>query len=400
MTKKKEKRKVTSKTTYEGLLEQNPEFEGVIHKESWDFIGYSDENTLKGLFPLWKKNIEINVRKKYWNRRRSVHKLAEIALNKAVIVVGAGQSFNKNKHVLKQIYDMDILRDPDDRYFIIVASNHQFKPLLNMGIVPDFVMLADGSDVVMSQLCKDIPKSGQSSILLDGLQCSPTVTKEWLRQKREILFYLPRTKGLPEIFNKITHKNPDNYIILQGGNVLNSAWSISLKFMHADTFIALGNDLSFPLQKTIEEQRTTYYADGDYSSNAPGTGTGRDEANAELSWGGFSLTRKRPMQYDVELDQVGTTHTLWVYKTWIETNVYANDKTALNYHYYNCSEGGILGVMTTEMRPESYNDKNNWFLLDKKCTKWHTAMLEDAAEKYIQGRNLYGRKTRQPFKVS
>ena len=211
---------------------------------------------------------------------------------------------------------------------------------------------------------------------------------------------MPFTKGLPATFNKMTHKNINNYVILQGGNVMNSAWSISLKFMNADTFIALGNDLSFPLQKTIEEQRVTYYADGDYSSNAPGTGTGRDEANAELSWGGFTLTRKRPLSYDVELDQMGTTHTLWVYKTWLESNVYANDKTPLNYHYWNCSEGGILGVMTAEMKPEAYDDVNNWFLLDEKCRKWHTAMLEDAAEKYIQERRLYGRKKRQPFKVS
>ena len=168
MTKKKIKKKKPG-NTYEKLLEQNPEFEGVIHKESWDYIGQSDENTLRGLLPLWKKNIEINVKKKYWNRRRAVHKLNEVALNKAVIMVGAGQSFNKNKHVLKQIYDIDCVKDFDDRNFIIIASNHQYKPLLNMGIIPDYVMLADGSDVVMPQLCEDIPKNGQSTILLDGL---------------------------------------------------------------------------------------------------------------------------------------------------------------------------------------------------------------------------------------
>jgi hypothetical protein len=39
-----------------------------------------------------------------------------------------------------------------DRNFIILASNHQLKPLLNMGIIPDFVMVADASDVVMDQL--------------------------------------------------------------------------------------------------------------------------------------------------------------------------------------------------------------------------------------------------------
>ena len=394
------------KPTYEQLLEKHPEFEGVIDRKSWDFIDHSDKGTVQFLKSTWENNIKENVKKKYWRRKRSVFRLDALGLNKAVIAVGAGPSFNKNKHILKQVYDNEQRLDFEERNFIIIASNHQYKPLLELGIIPDYVMLADASDVVVPQLCEDVPNSGQSTILLAGLQCSPNVINKWLRQKREILFYLPYTKGLDRVFYEITGKNPKNYVILQGGNVLNSMWSISLKFLASGTFIALGNDLSFPIQKTIEEQRDTYYADGDYSSNAPGTGTGRDEAKTEKVWGGFSLKKKGIFgkdlhkSYDIELDIVGTTHTLWVYKTWLESNVFANEKAKVDYHYFNCSEGGISGVMAKEHNEKDFENLDNWFLLDEKCSKWHTAMLEDAAETFIRARRIYGRKTGKSFKVS
>lgn len=397
---------VEKRVGFDDLLEKHPEFEGVIHKDSWEYISHSDEGTVKFLKGLWSKNIEENVKLRNWRRKRALHRIEGCGVDKATITVGAGQSFNKNKHILKQIYDNQKDLSFEEKPFIIIASNHQFKPLLDMDIVPDYVMLADASDVVYPQLCQDVPINGQDTILISGLQCSPKVVKQWLRQKREVLFYLPRTKGLDSIFHKITKKNPNKYTILQGGNVLNSAWSVSLKFLATGTFIALGNDLSFPIQDSIEEQRTSYYADGDYSSNAPGTGTGRDEARTDKIWGGFNIYKKGIYNkdlyktYDISLKEVGTTHTLWVYKTWLEANVFANEKQGIDYHYFNCSEGGISGVMAREHNQEAFEDKDNWFLLDEECSKWHTALLEDAVDVFLRSRRLYGQKKRKSFQVS
>ena len=74
-----------------------------------------------------------------------------MGFNKALIGVGAGQSFNKNKDILKKLTDWDGIKSWQDRNFVIMAANHQFKPLLKMGIIPVFVVVADASDVVMEQ---------------------------------------------------------------------------------------------------------------------------------------------------------------------------------------------------------------------------------------------------------
>jgi hypothetical protein len=141
---------------------------------------------------LWCENIRENVKSRLWKKHRGVARdCIGMGFNKAVVAVGAGQSFNKNRHILKKLTDLDGIRDWEDRNFIIIASNHQYKPLLRMGIIPDFVIAVDGSDVIYDQLCTDIPEIGRHTVFLAGLQCSNKVLKEWDKQGREIRFFLP-----------------------------------------------------------------------------------------------------------------------------------------------------------------------------------------------------------------
>jgi len=283
----------------------------------------------------------------------------------------------------------------DNRNFIIVASNHQFKPMLSMGIIPDFVVVADGSDVVMEQLTKDIPEKARNVTLLAGLHCSPRVLKKWSKQGRDIRFYLPHTKGLDKTFEEETGKSSDPHIMLQGGNVLNTAWNIGLKFFKSSVFFSVGNDLSFPLRNSLEERRETYYADGDYSTNAKETGTGRDEAKCEKKWMSFKLakrlvyTKGLKTLYDVTIEPIGTTYTSWVCKTWLEANVVGmQTKTNISYHYYNCTEGGIAGVMCKDDSNEGLAKEENWFLMDEVCKRWHTRTLADAASEFLKAKDM------------
>ena len=171
-------------------------------------------------------------------------------------------------------------------------------------------------------------------------------------------------------------------------------------------FLAVGNDLSFPLNDDIDKQRDGYYADGDYSTNAAVTGTGRDEAKVMKRWAGFNLT-KSPIKlinpkgldrYNIELDLVGTSHTLWVYKTWLESTILRTSVVPnLSLHYFNCTEGGILGVMTKDVDYERFFDGDdwrkpeNWYLLDEKCRCYHTALLEDAMEHFDKCKEVFER---------
>lgn len=362
--------KITASVDYDIIIQKHPELVGAIHRRSWEFIGQTNETTLAGLEDMWVKNLKAN--KEFWTKHRSVRQLLRTCKNKAIIGVGAGQSYNLNKDVLRRVHET-MQED-----CVIVASNHQLKPMLKEGIIPDYVILSDASDVVEEQLTEDIPSV--NTALIVGLHCSPKVIKKWVKQGRDIYFYITENKTLKTAFQKMFHKNPNFHSTLQGGNVLNTLWTLTLRYLQSTAFIVTGNDLSYKLQDDVKKQRSGYYADGDYSTNL---GTGRDEAGKQKKWFGFNLSKKLNGEgYNIKLDVVGTTGTLWVYKTWIESQIIANMYHKVAFHYFNCSEGGILGVMTKdEETTEALNNKDNWFMLDDICPRWHTTMLEDTVDK-------------------
>jgi len=384
-----------NKKDYDIMLKEHPEFKHVISKKNWEFIGQSDKGTVNFLWDFWADNIRKNITNKLWKRHGGITTdCTGLGLNKALIGIGAGQSFNKNKDVLKRLVQWDGIKSWQDRNFIIMASNHQFKPLLKMGIIPDFVVVADASDVVMEQLTKDVPETARNVVLLAGLHCSPRVLKKWTKQGRDIRFYLTHTQGLDEVFREETGLDPKPHVLLQGGNVINTAWSIGLRYFKTSVFMAVGNDLSFPIKDTMELRRESYYADGDYSSNAPKTGTGRDEARSEKMWMGFNLekrliyTNDLHNNYNVTVEPVGTTQTLWVYKTWLEANVIGmGKKSKASYHYYNCTEGGIAGVMCRDDSDKGLSKEDNWFLMDEVCKRWKTRTLEDATSEFLKAKD-------------
>jgi len=181
---------------------------------------------------------------------------------------------------------------------------------------------------------------------------------------------------------------------------MNGAWMIGTAVFQSTVFMGIGNDLSFPIADTIDGQRKSYYADGDYSKNAKGTGTGRDEAATHRRWAGFKLERRKILtpdeslkgtdRYNIELDIVGTSKTLWVYKTWLESTIMGQTKAPARLHYFNCTEGGILGVMAKDDSDAALKDPKNWFMLDEVCinkhtgaSMYHTAMLKDAIEHFL-----------------
>jgi len=179
------------------------------------------------------------------------------------------------------------------------------------------------------------------------------------------------------------------YVKEMGGIVMNACFMLGLTVFGSSVFITVGNDLSFEMSDHKKVRKASYYADGDYSSNI---GTGRDEAKSEKKWAGFTLTDRQIWtenkdRYDVKLDIVGTTHTLWVYKIWLESMLVR--QTQGSFHYFNCSEGGILGVMAKSDADEDLGKQDNWFLLDEVCKYYHTAKLEDALVHYLKCKEIF-----------
>jgi len=378
--------------------DNRPELHGVISKNNYDFIGTIRNSTVNILEDTWVENLITN--KKYWKKHAPLNSCVGLCKNKAVIGIGAGISFNKNKNVLRDFINRDGVKSWEDRDFVTIASNHQYKPLLEMGIIPDFVFLVDASNVVLDQLTKDIPASGQNTTLITGLHADPEVIETWTKQGRGILFYMTPAPKVMEAFRKHIKKNPYHHKVELGGNVINGAWMTSLAIFNSTVFMCVGNDLSFPISDRLGVQRELYYADGDYSTNARITGTGRDEAGSVKRWGGFELEKrlvflpgespKGIKRYNVNLDVVGTSHTLWVYKTWLETTMMGQTQNKTRFNYFNCTEGGIVGVMARKDDDESLRKPENWYMLDEVCINkhtgegmYHTAILEDAMKFFI-----------------
>jgi len=381
--------------TYEEIIEAHPTLKSVVHQNSWDYIEHSDGVTLKKLEKQWCKNAEENIRNKRYKRHGGLNKdCIGFGKNKAVVAIGAGKSLKKNLHVLKRVHDFDGVKSWDDRNFIFIASNHMFKPLLKEGIIPDFVMIADGSDVIMDQLTKDIPESGRNCVLLSGIQCSPRVLKKWEKQGRDIRFYITMNKSVQKVFEDLTGHKASQIEIHQGGNVLNSCWTLSMALLKSTVFMALGNDMSFMRYDDGEQQRNNYYADGDYSTNIA---TGRDEASDKQEWMGFSLSHTNIIsddatkRYNIELDRVGTTANLWVYKTWLESRVVALAEmpNTAPFHYYNCTEGGIGGVLCDTQDMVDRAKIENWMMLDTLCKRWKTRMFEDAVSEFLKAKDKF-----------
>jgi len=389
MAKKKSKKKREKLWMPPVPYDDVPSLKGIISKNNWDFIAKVNHSTLGALVKEWKKHQAENIKNGMWKKHKAIVDDCNcLCQNKAVIGIGAGRSFNINKDVLKRFVNNDGLQPWEDRNFITIASNHQFKPLLKMGIIPDFVILIDGSDVVYDQLIKDIPKIGHHTVLLAGLHCSPKVLKEWTEAGREIRFYLNPSLPCTKQFRELTGIDPKPYTKEMGGNVMNASFMLGLTVFGSSVFISVGNDLSFEMSDDKEVRKGSYYADGDYSSNI---GTGRDEAKSEKKWAGFKLTDRsiwtqNKDRYDVKLDIVGTTHTLWVYKTWIESMLARQEKAM--FHYYNCSEGGIMGVMAKSDKDEDLGKQDNWFLLDDVCKFYHTAKLKDVLVHFLKAKEI------------
>jgi hypothetical protein len=344
----------------------------------------NNKATITGLSAVWSANVRKNI--KYFDKHGSLYSsFGGFGAQKAVIAVGAGPSFNNNKDVLKKIYEYNLQFPLEEQPFIIIATNKQFKSLLDMGIYPHFTVLIDAGDALYPQLCKGIPKDARGSILIAGLHSSPKIIKQWDKQGGEICFFLIGDDDEKKFFEKKTGRSAEELHIHQGGNVVNTLWILCKRFLGSSVYMTVGNDLAFPYSKDKAERRKGFYADGDYKLNIANL---RDEAKDELGWMGFTNLHASEIMpgtllYDIE--PMGTSKQLWLYKLWIETQVAVWAEQAA-FQYYNCSESGILGLLVREYKAGDLMwDKDNWYLIDEILPeRWRTRTLEQAFNEFIE----------------
>jgi len=375
---------MTEDKGYGEFIEQNPDLAQVVPESFWKYAVGCGEHTERTLGGEWYRNLKKNLRHLYPKYRSIPEMLGGIGKNKAVIGVGAGPSFNLNKKDLEFIYRQNVHFLLADQPFIIIATNHQYKPLLNMGIFPHFVCLIESGEHVYDQLCTDIPKLGDRSILLASLDANHRILKEWTDSGKELAFFLPGGEQNKKIFKKRIKENPEPLSIGTGGNVLNAVFSIAIWFLGSRIFMAVGNDLCFKADKDIENRRSNFYADGDYDCNIQ---SNRDEAKDRFTWMGIKWVESKvhPTGKVVDLEPVMTSRQFLTYKTWVEMHVGAWARQKLPFKYINCTEGGICGVVNTENNKAAFKDIKTWKLMDEICNdRWFTMTLLDAANEWME----------------
>lgn len=375
-----------TQVSYDELIEMNPDIAEVLDRRVYthntDVAGPRiDDKWLE----LWHKNITINT-KKLLKKHGFIHdNSGGLGLNKAVICIGAGPSLNRDLEMLEKVCYINAHSTFESMPFILIACNHQFKPLLEKGIIPHFVLGVDAGEALYEQLCVDIPKEAENVCLIAPLHISPRVAKEWDRQGRVIDFYVPNGKGNIELVDEITGESNQKKLIIQGGNVLNTAWSISMVAFKSRVFMALGNDLSYGFYEDIDDTRNSYYADGDYSAQKMNK---RDDAKFTTKWMGYeAIDGVFTPQPVYNLKSAYTTMSLFHYKTWIETNVTTTKGLGIPFQYYNCSNKSILGVIPEKYEKEHLEDPSNWRLMDDILPgTWKTMLFERAVNEYMEAR--------------
>lgn len=373
--------------TYDALVAENPELVRILTPGMADGMFASSSATVSSLSPEWKTNALKNF--KYYKKHGSfINAFHRFGINKAVIGVGAGPSFHKNKDLLKRIYQWNLQFSLSEQPFVIVATNKMFKPLLQLGIHPHFVFLIDAGDVLYEQLCVDIPEEAKKSILVTGLQVSNKIIKGWDKNGGHICFYGLSDVESPELVKKIGKRELDRICLHQGGNVLNTLWAAAGKVLGSYVFMAIANDLCMKYSNSYEERAKGFYSVGDYRMSILNK---RDDAKDNFAWMGVSNLKENQfmpgnMVYDLEL--VSTSRQLWIYKTWIEVQatVWAKQKS---FQYFNCTEGGICGVNARVNNGSMMGEKSNWFLMDEVIPgRWFTRPLKTAVDMFLEAREL------------
>jgi len=365
-------------------LQQNCAYLGaVLPLNVVEHIKKVDSKTKEFQGARWKKSIK-------WNMKHLLPKygwindgFAEIGRYKGVIAVGAGASFKRNEDVLKMVSLADGTRRFELQDFIIMVSNHQLKPCLEKGIIPHFALLADGSPDLKKQF--DVGENGKATILIASVQAHPDVLNTW---KGPIKFVIPRSSDIRELIAKYTKEDcPEEMGVVGGGNVLNMCFMLSLGLFRTSVWMCVGNDMGFVQTDNIEETRTNYYADGDYSTNMASK---RDEASRPFSWMGFEYPQNplgETINY-INMKLFNTSPQLFVYKSWLESTAYLNWQKGGKFTVYNCSEQGILGVVLKEEyqdkeKADDRIDQNNWLMMDEIAPrKWRTRKLYQAIEEF------------------
>jgi SAM-dependent methyltransferase len=264
----------------------------------YNFIAWGNQVDCNENLPqIWEENFPKNV--EYWDAHPD--KIIGSAMDmpkhegKCVIFVGNGPSLMKA---------IDMFPKGDDRdKFVICCANSALETLLKHDVVPDYVILVDGRTGhwtmdIHDDRCKDI-------VALFSPAATPEAVSTWRGKCYVIPYKLSDENTTKKIQERWGYEYP-----ISGGNGLNCAIGVFVRYCHALTYILVGNELSW-----VDK----YYADG-------------REHNINTA----DAIRTRNIYGEMVKTSIGH----YEYKLWLDSFIKSLHP---EFYFINCSEG-IVGV--------------------------------------------------------
>ena len=238
---------------------------------------------------IWKTNYIVNKPK-----IKPVERSLKAGI-KCCILVGSSPAIKKQIPLLKNLSDN----------FLIISSNGAYEYLVKNGVEPDYVVLIEGRNHVVRDIC-----TKSDATLIVSPFVDPLVYDLW---DGPIETYM--CSG-GEDFDKTLHEDFKGVsdIDVGGGNVINASFLYTYKYLSCRNYIAIGTSLCY---------YDNYYVDGRSTKHV----MDNLEQNEHIK------------AVDIYGEEVRTTAPLLLYKTWMETY-----SRVAKVDLINATEDGILGV--------------------------------------------------------
>ncbi|TDX58912.1 motility associated factor glycosyltransferase family protein [Orenia marismortui] len=181
---------------------------------------------------VWNQNLLTNFKEII--RTPGISHIRDLFKDKAIIIVAAGPSLNKNIDDLKAAKGKSL----------IICVDIVMNTLLAEGIIPDIVIIADQSEFHIKYF-KEVDQSKlKNTILAFNPRVQPQVVQEWKGPK-----LLTPSVSENFIIKWIERYTGQKGRVFEGGSVSHAAFGLAY-FLGGDPIVFVGQDLAFSDQKS------------------------------------------------------------------------------------------------------------------------------------------------------
>lgn len=225
--------------TYPNLVEKALELPDEITQSV-----LTDIDTAINLLPMWMEALSENF--ELVKKSKDVGDIPKS--DKPALIIGAGPSLHVNNH-------LEMLAETGFDG-LIFACDKVLKDCLEAGVVPDYVLILDGSEKILPFIDHDIVD--EYSDRMAAIMCVTTHPRVVARWHGDRYFYINSISDdtLPNISYTL-HLLVRKTEMLTAGHASSLGWNVAYT-LGCDPIILIGIDLSYPIDTPLK--KTAYYS--------------------------------------------------------------------------------------------------------------------------------------------